>query len=131
MTHVVSCFIEYNKKILILKRSNEVRTYKGKWAGVSGYIEKGEEPLETAFKEIGEEIGLKKSDVKLVREGEQVKFIDGENEWIIHPFLFHSRKSDVAIDWEHSECRWIFPKEIVKYDTVPKLKEAMEALGIK
>jgi len=39
--HVVTSFLEYDNKILILRRSQAVGTYQGKWAGVSGYIEEG------------------------------------------------------------------------------------------
>ena len=37
---VVTSFIESENKILILRRSGRVGTYQGRWAAVSGYIEK-------------------------------------------------------------------------------------------
>jgi 8-oxo-dGTP diphosphatase len=42
--NVTTVFLEHEKKILILKRSQKVKTMKTKWAGISGYIEH-EEPL--------------------------------------------------------------------------------------
>ena len=128
MPEVVTCLLEDNGKILILKRSLKVRTYKGLWGGVAGYVEEGETPLETAIKEINEEVGLEKEDVKLIRRIDPVKFTDfyeGEKyNWTIFPFLFSVDKKDkIKIDWEHSEFRWIIPLEIVNYDTVPHLKE--------
>ena len=36
---VVTCFLMHQGKLLVLRRSAKVRTYQGKWAGVSGYIE--------------------------------------------------------------------------------------------
>jgi hypothetical protein len=55
-THVVTCFLERDsdKKIALLRRSQMVGTYKGRWAGVSGYIEKENTPLKQAFEEIRE-----------------------------------------------------------------------------
>jgi 8-oxo-dGTP pyrophosphatase MutT (NUDIX family) len=47
-------------KLLILKRSDKVGTYKGLWGGVAGYVEENEEPYETALKEIKEEVGIEK-----------------------------------------------------------------------
>jgi len=32
------------------------------------------------------------------------------------------------IDWEHDEYRWINPKEIKNYETVPRLGDAFESL---
>ena len=36
---VVTCFLESANEILILRRSEQVGSYRGRWAGVSGYIE--------------------------------------------------------------------------------------------
>ena len=44
-TKIVTSFIRDNEKLLILKRSEKVKSMKGLWAGVSGIIEKNEEPL--------------------------------------------------------------------------------------
>ena len=42
-TKIVTSFIKDDEKLLILKRSNKVKTMKGLWAGVSGIIENDEE----------------------------------------------------------------------------------------
>jgi 8-oxo-dGTP pyrophosphatase MutT (NUDIX family) len=132
-SEVVTCFLKKGDKILILKRSDKVSTYKRKWAGISGYIEEKEEPLETALKEIEEEVGLKGGDVELVKEGKTISFIDeiDAHEWIVHPFLFNLKKvkkGEIKINWEHIEYKWVHPSEIYKYETVPKLKEAMKGI---
>jgi ADP-ribose pyrophosphatase YjhB (NUDIX family) len=56
--NIVTAFIEYQGKVLLLRRSQKVKSMKGKWAGVSGYIETQQEPLRQAFKEVREETGL-------------------------------------------------------------------------
>ena len=126
-THVVTCFLQFQGKILILRRSEKVGTYRGRWAGVSGYVEKS--PDEQALTEIEEETGLGKEDVKLVRRGEPLEVIDAEigKRWVIHPYLFQiTDPSKVKIDWEHKESRWIDPEDIGEYETVPGLKETWE-----
>ena len=55
---IVTVFIEYQAKILLLRRSQNVKTMKGKWAGVSGFIEKSEPPVSRALTEIQEETGM-------------------------------------------------------------------------
>ena len=57
-TKIVTSFLKHNDKVLILKRSNKVKTMKGLWAGVSGIIENNESPLERAKIEIFEELGI-------------------------------------------------------------------------
>jgi len=129
MTQVVTCIMLNDEdKILVLKRSNRVKTYKGMWGGIAGYIEKDEEPYDTALKEIREEAGLEEKDVSFVKQLDPVIFTDfyeGERfDWEIYPFLFKSeKKSKVHIDWEHSECRWITPTELKNLETVPHLKD--------
>jgi PncC family amidohydrolase len=124
--HVVTCFLEHGRKILILRRSSKVGTYRRSWAGVSGYIETND--IDQAFTEIRQETQLYQTDLKLVKKGEPLEVIDKNlnRRWIVHPFLFHVKAPDkIKIDWEHTESRWIKPSELKKYDTVPGLAKAL------
>lgn len=124
--HVVTCFLEHQKLILILRRSAKVGTYKRAWAGVSGFVET--EPLDQAYTEIREETGLFKSSIKLIQAGKPVEIIDNDlhRKWIVHPFLFHVTDPErLKIDWEHTEFKWIKPRDLSKYKTVPGLNTAL------
>jgi 8-oxo-dGTP pyrophosphatase MutT (NUDIX family) len=123
--HVVTCFLEHNGKILILRRSENVGTYRGKWAGISGYVET--DPMTQAYVELNEEAGLEKDDVVFVRAGKPVTITDKEldRQWIVHPFLFKVfDPKSIELDWEHTEDRWIDPDKLPDFDTVPALAEA-------
>jgi 8-oxo-dGTP diphosphatase len=119
MPQVVTCILENSGKILILRRSKLVGTYRGLWGGVAGFVEELEDPYDTAIKEIREEVGIGTNDLTLVRKGEPVEFTDVYDgrryEWIVHPFLFHVDHAGlVRIDWEHEEYRWIYPSDLKK-----------------
>ncbi|MDP2917453.1 MAG: NUDIX pyrophosphatase [Dehalococcoidia bacterium] len=123
---VVTCFLESEKKVLILRRSGQVGTYQGRWAGVSGYIETA--PDEQAFTEIKEEAGLDRDDVELVKKGKPLAVEDKKLgvRWLVHPYLFHVKeRAKIKLDWEHKESKWIDPAELDRYQTVPGLKEAL------
>jgi 8-oxo-dGTP pyrophosphatase MutT (NUDIX family) len=125
--HVVTCFLESGGKILLLRRSQQVGSYQGKWAGVSGYVESP--PDEQAVIEIREETRLDAGDIRLLKTGEPLVIDDEElgTRWVVHPFLFHVNTPEkVKIDWEHKEYRWINPVDIDTYDTVPGLKNTLE-----
>lgn len=128
MAKVVTCLLENKGEILILRRSEDVGTYRELWGGVAGFVEEGEEPYETALKEIKEEVGIGKKEILSVKKEDPVKFTDlYENklyDWIVYPFLFHIKGRDmIQIDWEHTEFRWIKPSELKNYDTVPRFRE--------
>ncbi len=129
--NVVTAFLEFDGQILILRRSNSVKTMKEKWGAVSGYIENND-PLSQAVIEIYEETGLDSSKIKLVRSGEVLAAIDPEKPDIpynVHAYLFQSESGEVILSREHDQFKWITMKEIWKYDTVPKLKEAYESVA--
>ena len=123
---VVTCFLESDGEILILRRSEQVGSYQGRWAGVSGYVEKPTD--EQALIEIREETGLGREDVKLIKKGKPLPIADDslDTKWVVHPYLFHIKdRSKIKIDWEHKETRWIDPKDIDNFETVPMLKETL------
>ena len=72
-TRIITAFIKNNNKILILKRSDKVRSMKGLWSGVSGIIENNEIPINRAKIEIFEEVGIKKNKINLVKSIEKIK----------------------------------------------------------
>ncbi len=65
----VTSFLESEDEILILLRSEDVSTYKGRWAGISGSIDKGKTADEQATVEIEEEVGLLRGQIELIRKG--------------------------------------------------------------
>ena len=117
---VVACFLRHRGEVLLLRRSEQVGSYRGRWGAVSGYVE--ETPEETAHREIEEETGLGRA-VRLVRRGEPFAVKDTAlgTRWIVHPFLFDSAHRDLRLDWETTQAVWTSPTDILYRDTVPQL----------
>lgn len=132
-TAVVTCFIikrsvSGSDSVLLVRRSDRVRTYRGHWAAISGYLEAGATPLEQAHEELREELGLSEQDVELVRIGEPLTFRDSDLgiTWTVHPFLFRLHEdSEIHTDWEASASRWMTPEEMATLPTVPNLRETL------
>jgi len=127
-TKIVTSFIRDNEKLLILKRSDKVKSMKGLWAGISGIIEKNEEPLKRAKIEIFEEVGITEDMITLVRSSEEMRINSPQyenHEWEIFPFLFEAKNPTIKLNWENSEFKWINVEELKNYETVPSLQKVL------
>ena len=126
---VVTSFLERSDgRILLLERSDKVGSFQGHWAGVSGFLEAAT-PLEQAYREILEETGLGAGDLELIAEGHPVLARDGSRVFVVHPFRFHARRTDIRLDWEHTRAEWVEPDEIRLRPTVPKLERVWESVS--
>ena len=127
-TKIVTSFLRNNDKVLILKRSNKVKTMKGMWAGVSGIIENNELPLQRAKIEIFEELGISEEHINLVKTGKEMRVSSPQyenHEWEIFPFMFETSYPKIKLNWENSEFRWISIDELEEYETVPSLQKVL------
>ncbi len=127
-TKIVTSFIRDNEKLLILKRSDKVKSMKGLWAGISGIIEQNEDPLKRAKIEIFEEVGITEDVITLVRSAEKMKVDSPQyenHEWEIFPFLFETKNPTIKLNWENSEFKWINVEELENYETVPSLQKVL------
>ncbi len=120
---VVAAFLRHGDKILLLKRSQEVSTYQGYWAAISGYIN-DQEALDQACIEIAEETGLEDEQLSYVCDGEPLEIPAPELDtcWVVHPFLFDVSDPElIKLDWESEELQWVRAEEIHGMATVPSL----------
>jgi isopentenyldiphosphate isomerase len=126
---VLTCFIRYESKILLLKRSDKVSTYQKMWNSVAGYIDEIVTVEKKVLEELQEEIGITENIIEDIKIGEPYE-IHGEKikrTWITVPCLAELRqKPEIKIDWEHTDYKWIDPKKMTEYDIVPNLDKAYE-----
>ena len=130
-TNIVTSFIKNDDKILILKRSDKVKSMKCLWAGIRGIIENNETPLTRAKIEIFEEAGIHEEQIELLKAIQQIKISAPQyknHEWNIFPFLFKAKNPEIKLNWENSEFKWIEPNEIKNYETVPELEKILISL---
>ncbi|MGY5143807.1 MAG: NUDIX domain-containing protein [Candidatus Nitrosopumilus sp. bin_32a] len=127
-TKIVTSFIRNDDKLLILKRSNKVKSMKGLWAGISGIIENNEDPFTRAKIEIFEEVGITEDKITLIKSSEEIRINSPQyknHEWEIFPFLFESNNPTIKLNWENSDFKWINIEELENYETVPSLQKVL------
>jgi 8-oxo-dGTP pyrophosphatase MutT (NUDIX family) len=127
-TKIITCFLKNGDKILIIKRSNKVKSMKGLWAGISGIIERDEKPLSRAKIEILEELGINDDEIELIKEAKEMRIKSPQyenHEWAIYPFLFSVDNPKIKLNWENSDYKWINVDEISNFETVPSLEKVL------
>ena len=130
-TKIVTTFLTNSDKILLLKRSQKVRSMKNLWAGISGIIEGDEKPVRRAKIEVYEEVGINESNIKLIKEGDVILIESPQYEnhqWEVYPFLFSCDNREVKLNWENSESKWIDLNELNDFTTVPSLDKVLTRL---
>lgn len=126
---VVTAFLRRAGRILLVRRSGRVGTYRGRWSAISGYLEDST-PLDQALREVREETGLAEGELRLRASCAPLEVPAPEIEtcWVVHPFLFDVIGApEVRLDWENTEPRWVKPGEVAALQTVPRLAEALAA----
>ena len=118
--------LQFKDKILLLKRGRNRKYSPNLWEFVSGFLKGGESAEEAILREIKEETNLK---VKIIKSGKPFEAKDIWGRWIVIPFLISVQSNKVKISREHSQIKWIRPKEISKFKTVVDIKEDLKALG--
>jgi len=127
---VIAIYVKYRDKWLLVKRSDKHLTYQGMWSCLAGFVDDEKSMEEKVRFEITEELGLKESDIKEIKQGETYLFVDKEldREWIRHLFFVEITHPNLTLSWEHSEFVWIHPGDVANYETTPGFKEDFEKI---
>jgi 8-oxo-dGTP pyrophosphatase MutT (NUDIX family) len=127
---VVTAFLERTDgRILLLERSSKVGSFPGRWAAVSGYLE-DQPPLDQAYREVREELGIGPDDLVLRSHGATVMARDGARIYLVAPFRFELRTTTtLKLNWEAVRAEWVRPEEIPLRTTVPKLDRTWKAVA--
>jgi len=124
---VTNCILIHEDKILLVRRSSQLRLYPGYWNGVSGFLDDNKSVEEKVRQEISEELGYKDEDITSINRG---KVLVQESEeykktWIVFPVLVSVNKKQVKLDWEASDHKWLDTHAALKLKLLPGFKEVI------
>ena len=114
-------------KMLILKRGPKAPRYPNTWDNVGGQVQEGEKVEETMIREAKEESGL---DVKIKKAGKVWQFFDRYGRAIAIPYLLQAKSDKAKISGEHTEFKWINPKELRKYKHIKEIFIEAKIFGL-
>lgn len=112
------CFILNGDDVLLMKRGAHKRVFPNRYNGVGGHIERDEDPLTSARREIHEETGLTVHDLRL----RAVYNIDtgGSSGIALFVFTGHSDQREVSAN-DEGTLHWIPRAEVGALDLVEDL----------
>lgn len=118
---IVSCYVEYDGKILLLHRHKE-KSQGEKWGVPAGKMEKGEGVAEAMVREVREETGIAIDSSKLEYLNKVfVRYPD-------YDFVYHMFRTKLSSGYpvklspkEHQNFCWLTPKEALKMNLVDDL----------
>ncbi|MDG6221345.1 MAG: NUDIX domain-containing protein [Candidatus Thermoplasmatota archaeon] len=129
----VATSVVFNSRgeLLVVQRSGRVGSHRGSWSCISGYMEEGEEPRDTAFRELREETGLGEEDLVLLGCAETLDARSNNDLWRVHPCAFKKKSEKaVVLDWEAQQHKWVTPEEVEEMErkgvAVPRLYEVVK-----
>jgi 8-oxo-dGTP diphosphatase len=113
------CFVLNGRDVLLMKRAAHKRVFPNKFNGLGGHIERDEDPLSGAKREILEESGLEVQDIRL----RSVHNIDAGEQTGIMLFVFtaYSASREFTDSGKEGTLHWIPTNKLEAYDLVEDL----------
>lgn len=116
------CFLRCEEDVLLLKRSLMTRIFPGRFNGVGGHIERGEDPMTSARREILEETGLTVHALDL----RAIYAIDAGQANGIMVFVFvGSVSARDVVDSDEGKLHWIPIDKVRDYPLVDDLYQIL------
>lgn len=127
LVFISSAIIRKNNKILLLRRSDKNKKYKGFWQLPEGHIEEAESPLDAVKREIKEEINCVLTKPKIKGTTPAHIKLNGRNYLVIRIVFEGLNKGRIKLDADHSEYKWFDLEEVekIKNDLVPGVFEIL------
>ncbi|MFZ5365842.1 MAG: NUDIX hydrolase [Patescibacteria group bacterium] len=116
-------------EILLIKRSNKNKTFKGFWQLPEGKIEFGEQPEKTLARELKEELGYRLISARSVTANSAVVVFQGVSYHVLRVVLEAKWKGKITLSDEHQTYRWVSINKALKMpNLVDGTKEILSTL---
>lgn len=120
-------FLEYEDRILLMKRGMHKSIGPGAWSGIAGHIQGVEinHPYDACFREINEEAGLSRQNIDELA----LKYIiynKLDEETIVNHIFFGYINTDKVVANDEGDLFWIPKEEVAEKMYVPAVRLACE-----
>jgi 8-oxo-dGTP diphosphatase len=122
---VAACYLEHDGKVLLLERASG-KSEPNKWGAPAGKLEKNEDPLDGAVRELFEETGIRLKHPSQIRAVGSLFVRRPTLDFVFHMFKVEiDQFPDVTISDEHVNYKWTTAQDREELILVPGAKEAL------
>ena len=124
---VVNAVVTNGDKILLVRRSPDMRLYPNFWNGISGFLDDVSSIKDKVYEELHEELGFAKNDVAELTIARPLlqEAPDYNKTWLVVPVLARVTTDKTKLDWEAAEAKWFAPDEIKTLNLLPGFTEVL------
>lgn len=123
---IVSCFCEYQGKILILHRQ-DYKPQGNTWGVPAGKLRKGESPKEGIIREIGEETGIRVPPRK-IKFFKKIYVRNSNYDFLCYMYHFSIKylANVITREEEHKAFTWVTPSEAMTMNLIQDLDSCIK-----
>lgn len=127
---VVNCVVEFEGKLLLVKRNKNLRLYPGLWNGISGFLDDKKTIEEKVQEELGEELSVKQEHIQKISVGAVLtqEDTDYERTWLVFPVHVILSSDKYKLDGEASEAKWLTLAEARGKKLLPGFSEVLDTI---
>ena len=120
--------IDKQGMLLLLKRSNKNKSNKGLWQLVEGKVKVGEKAQDALIREVNEETGLIVCEIRFFGINSTIIKMNSKNYNLVRSVFKTEYKGEVKLSSEHSDFKWISPKEALSLPIISGTDEILKLL---
>ncbi len=122
---ITAVVLSKDKILLVKRRRIPFISHPGIWYFVSGAKERDEQHIDTAYREIKEETGLLRQNLKLLCKGRKIIIVDHKRhtKWEDNFYIFGSKTEKIKLNLEHSSYKWATFEELKTGEAIESIYE--------
>jgi len=119
-------FISNRGRFLLINQASQEKIGYERWNGVGGHVEKGENPLEAAKREVYEETGLIISNLKL----KYISLVEGDENTGVCLFIFQGYSNNLKLlKSNEGKINWFSIPELNNLKTMADVPQLIELIN--
>jgi len=125
---VVNSIVTHQGKILLVKRSPDMRLYPNCWNGISGFLDDNRSIEEKVQEELEQELGLSTADIIKIERGHPLlqEAPEYKKTWLVIPCFVEVRTDQFKLNWEAQEAHWFDKVAAKRLDLLPGFEQVLD-----